>query len=150
MVEAALDPARASSYNNIFAGSDGDVVDVEGSATDAFVYSLDDEGVLVHTNHYVCDAMLRFEDDPDYARLSALRFERARELLHARPAGTVDVDVLLELLADHENAPDSLCRHPSVSRPAKTVFWCVTDVTKGEIRFGRGNPCQPDSQHFSF
>jgi isopenicillin-N N-acyltransferase-like protein len=150
MVDAALDPARASSYNNIFAGPNGDVVNVEGSGTDAVVTSLDARGHLVHTNHYICESMLRYEGDPAYAQHSALRLERGRELLTQARPGTVDASALLGMLADHENAPDSLCRHPTPDRQAKTVFWCVTDVTNGRITFGRGNPCAPVPQSFAF
>lgn len=150
MVEAALDSDRASAYNNIFAGPDGQVVNVEGSATDAATYSLDERGCLVHTNHYVCESMLRYEADPAYALLSGLRLQRGLDLLRGRATGSVDVEGLLEMLADHENAPDSICRHPSPDRPAKTVFWCVTNVTSGAIHFGRGNPCRPSRQFFSF
>ena len=56
------------------------------------------------------------------------------------------------MLSDHENAPDSLCRHPVPGNSAKTVFWCVTDVMAGVITFGRGNPCANSvpAESFSF
>ena len=44
---------RASSYNNVIASWSGDVVNIEGSATDAEQTGLDGRGTLVHTNHYV-------------------------------------------------------------------------------------------------
>jgi hypothetical protein len=34
----------------------------------------------------------------------------------------------------------------------KTVFWVIADVTSGEIRYGRGNPCErtePERYAFS-
>jgi hypothetical protein len=31
-----------------------------------------------------------------------------------------------------------------------TAFWCVVDVTAGDIRYGLGNPCQPGEELFSF
>jgi len=56
------------------------------------------------------------------------------------------------MLADHEGAPDSVCRHPDAAAGAesKTVFWCVTDVTDGTIEFGRGNPCRSEAQRYAF
>ena len=111
MVGTALRHDRASSYNNVLASSDGDVVNVEGSATSVEMTEPDEHGHLVHTNHYVCDAMLPYEGDPEYARRSAVRYARAEELLAAQPDGSVTEERMREILSDHEHAPDSLCRH---------------------------------------
>jgi isopenicillin-N N-acyltransferase like protein len=150
MVDVALHPDRASSYNNVLVDRDGEVANVEGSATDAVVSRADDSGRIVHTNHYVCDAMLRYEGDPGYAELSAIRYRRAAELLGAAPEGTVTMDMLHGFLADHENAPDSLCRHEAPERTSLTCFWSVADLTDGVIRYGRGNPCESVGQEFRF
>ena len=112
MVAMALRPDRASSYNNVLTSADGGVANVEGSATDAEVTGLDDAGHLAHTNHYVCDRMLPFEGDPDYAKRSAVRFERARTLLAEQPPASITETTLRTVLSDHEGAPDSICRHP--------------------------------------
>ncbi len=151
-VEAALRPERASSYNNMLAHRDGRVVNVEGSATDAELTAPDDRGVIAHTNHYVCERMLGYEGDPEYALHSARRYRRAGELLGAaaRDPGSITEEALRAMLADHENAPDSLCRHPELGSTSKTVFWCVADVTRGRITFGRGNPCDSAPQAYAF
>ena len=125
-------------------------MNVEGSATDGVTTTLDPAGTLVHTNHYVCEGMLAYEDDPDYAKRSAVRFRRGTELLERAPAGSVTADILIGMLSDHENAPDSICRHPDAGSTTKTVFWCVTDVQSGDITYGRGNPCRSTPQHFAF
>jgi isopenicillin-N N-acyltransferase-like protein len=151
MIGMSLRSDRASSYNNVLTSCDGGVANVEGSATDAEVTGLDDEGHLVHTNHYVCDRMVPYEGDTAYAVRSAVRYSRARELIEAQAPGSVDGGVMRAILSDHETAPDSLCRHPSVEAPdSKTVFWCVADVTEGVITFGRGNPCDSDAQEYAF
>jgi len=149
---ATLRPDRASAYNTIFADRSGTVVNIEGSATDAATMTLDAAGTLVHTNHYVCKSMLGYEDDPVYAKRSNLRFERGTELLNAaaRTPGSVTQEALIVMLSDHENAPDSICRHPTPGNNAKTVFWCVTDVSDGRITFGKGNPCDSVPQTFRF
>ncbi len=151
MVSMSLRHDRASSYNNVLTSADGGVANVEGSATDAEVTGLDGAGHLVHTNHYVCDRMLPFEGDPAYAERSAIRYERARELIAASPPGSVTAATMREILSDHETKPDSLCRHPEFGRSnEKTVFWCVADVTEGRITFGRGNPCDSEPQGYVF
>jgi len=150
MVEVALHPSRASSYNNVLADAGGGVANVEGSATDAEVTGADAAGHLVHTNHYVCDAMLGYEGDPDYAEHSAVRYRRAAELLASVPERGVTMDVLHGFLQDHEHQPDSICRHEAPGRTTVTAFWCVADVTAGAIRFGRGNPCDSTVQEYRF
>ena len=151
MVSMSLRDDRASSYNNVLTSADGSVANVEGSATDAEVTGLDDAGHLVHTNHYVCDRMLPFEGDPAYAEHSAIRYERARELIAARSPGSVTTGTMREILSDHETKPDSLCRHPEFGRPnSQTGFWCGAAVTEGRITFGRGNPCDSEPQEYVF
>jgi isopenicillin-N N-acyltransferase-like protein len=151
MIGTALRHDRASSYNNVLASSDGRVVNVEGSATKVELTEPDDRGHLVHTNHYVCDAMLGFEGDAAYAERSAVRYRRAAELLAGRPDGTVTEDGLREILSDHEHAPDSLCRHEAEGvEGSVTCFWCVADVTDMRVTFGRGNPCDSVAQEYVF
>lgn len=149
-VRASLASDRASSYNNVLTHADGSVVNVEGSATDAELAGLDEDGTLAHTNHYVCDRMRRYEGDPDYAVRSGRRYDRARELLAAR-RGSITEATMREMLADHAGAPDCLCRHPDrYGGEGKTVFWCVADVTARTITFGRGNPCDSRAQEYAF
>ena len=149
MLGTALRHDRASSYNNVLASADGRVVNVEGSATDVEMTEPQD-GVLAHTNHYVCDSMLGYEGDPEYAELSAIRFRRANEMLSRAQAGSVDEAMLRGFLSDHENAPDSLCRHEAEGRESVTCFWCIADVTEGRVTYGRGNPCDSVEQMYAF
>ncbi len=150
-VAMTLRPDRASSYNTVLAWSDGRVADVEGSATDAEVHGLDARGSLAHTNHYVRPSMVAHESDPAHARTSAVRYARARDLLDGAAPGTVGPETLRAWLSDHATRP-ALCRHgsppaaaddglPASAWQGRTVFWCVVDVTAGEVEFGLGNPC---------
>ncbi len=145
-IAMTLRPDRASSYNTVLAHRDGRVVDVEGSATDAELTGLSSYGTLAHTNHYACERMSRFEGDPDYARRSAVRLGRALELLDG-PAGagpepgSITRDGLRSFLADHGSRP-SICRHEDGAELTTTAFWCLADVTAGEIEYGRGPRCR--------
>ncbi len=148
-VAMALRPDRSSSYNTVFATPDGRVVNVEGSATDAEIEGLGERGTFAHTNHYACARMQGYEGDPEYAILSGVRLARARELLDGAAPGTVDAAWMRAALADHATDP-SLCRHPRADVRSATAFWCIADVTAGEIRFGLGNPCEPGEERFRF
>lgn len=141
-VDAVLHPARASSYNWVFAHRDEGALNVEGSATQAGIDEPGADGFLAHTNHYARPDMEAFERS-DFVADSTRRLERAREL-----AGNeaLTVDGLRAALADHE----ALCRHGDGAKVVKTVFWCVADVTAGEVTYGRGNPCDSTAQVYRF
>jgi isopenicillin-N N-acyltransferase like protein len=152
-VGEALRHDRASSYNHVLVTAGGDAVDVEGSATDAELVEPDELGHLVHTNHYACQRMERYEGDPDYRPNSAARFDRARGLIGERPPGTVDAGALRAILSDHDGEPDALCRHPErYGEPtdSATAFWWIADLTGREVTFGRGNPCDSTAQTHRF
>lgn len=153
-IREALRDDRASSYNNVVASRTGEVVNVEGSATDAELTGPDDHGTLVHTNHYVCERMTRYEGDPSYVPHSGARYRRARQLLSSAEPGSVTVEGLREMLSDHEGAPDCLCRHPErwgdTPVGSATAFWCVADVSRMRVVFGPGNPCDSVAQEYAF
>ena len=86
-------------------------------------------------------------ESTEHLENSCRRLERARELARGGP---FTVEGLRAALSDHENAPDSICRHDEGPKAVKTVFWCVADVTAGEITFGRGNPCNSTAQTYRF
>jgi isopenicillin-N N-acyltransferase like protein len=148
-VAAALEPRRASSYNNLLAHRDGGVVSVEGSATDAELLRPDGGGLLAHTNHYVGERMRAYEGDPAYARRSAARLGHARRRLEqaAGEDGGVTPERLRAALSDHEGGEDAVCRH---GRETKTVFWCIAELAEGRVRYGRGNPCDSEEQLHAF
>jgi isopenicillin-N N-acyltransferase-like protein len=145
-VEAVLHPARASSYNWVFAHAGDGALNVEGSATHAGIDRPEPDGFIAHTNHYARADMQGFESTKHLAN-SCKRLDRARELAHGDP---FTVETLRTVLADHENAPDSICSHGEGPKQVKTVFWCVADVTAGEITYGRGNPCDSEAQVYRF
>jgi len=149
----ALRHDRASNYNQVLVTSAGEVANVEGSATDAEVTTPDELGYLVHTNHYVCERMLRYEGDPGYAVHSAKRYARASELLASSEPGTVTAETLRGFLSDHRDEPDCLCRHPERAagpNRSATTFWWIADLTEMRLRFGRGNPCDSVAQEHRF
>ena len=144
-VDAALHPARSSAYNWVLAHRDGQAANVEASATSAGIDEPDD-GFLTHTNHYDRNDMRAFERAGDYTS-SCTRLDRARELA---TGGDFTVARLRELLSDHANGENAICRHGDEPKAVKTVFWCVADVTAGEITYGRGNPCDSEAQVYRF
>jgi isopenicillin-N N-acyltransferase like protein len=145
-VAASLNPARASAYNWVLAHGDGRAANVEASATSAGIDEPGTDGFVVHTNHYARQDMRGFERPGDYES-SCARLDRARALAGG---DGFTVERLRKILADHENGRNAICRHGDAPKDVKTVFWCVADVTAGEITYGRGNPCDSEPQVYRF
>ena len=145
-VEASLHPARSSAYNWVLAHADGGAANVEASATNAGIDEPGEDGFLAHTNHYAREDMQPFESAGDYES-SCARLERARELA---AGDDFTVEALRAVLSDHQNGDNAICRHADEPKAVKTVFWCVADVTAGEITYGRGNPCDSEAQVYRF
>jgi len=114
-----------------------------------YPWGLDEHGALAHTNHYVHPRMLSYEGDPEYAVSSSVRFERACALLADAAPGAIDAAWLRAAISDHATSP-AICRHKGDSARSHTVFWCIADVTAGDIRYGAGPPCDSVEQRYAF
>jgi isopenicillin-N N-acyltransferase-like protein len=144
---AILHPARASSYNWVVA--QGDVVmSIEGSATAAEAIAPAEDGTLAHTNHYVHPQMADYEASAS-SEGSTARLQRAKELLTDSLDEAVTRARLREILSDHESS-EPLCRHGSEPGDSQTAFWCIADVTARTVMYGRGNPCDSETELYVF
>lgn len=150
-IRAAFPEKRASSYNHNLCHRSGEMYSIEGTATDFAVIPAD-EGWLVHTNHYVSEAMLRHETvfsshsgrSPGTAPSTLVRYHRARRLLRQH-LGDVSVGVLKTILEDHFNHPRSICCHvPDGADPEDryaTIFSVIFDLSRLEAHVCPTNPC---------
>ena len=134
---ACMLPQRASNYNNIIADTNGEVYNVEGSATDVDPLYIEGD-VLAHANHYVSPHMREFEFDRNFTYESVIRHNRALRLLREH-YGQITPELLRTFLADHANYPASICRHAG---EAVTVFSMVIHLNSLRAWIGRGLPCQ--------
>jgi isopenicillin-N N-acyltransferase-like protein len=145
--KAILHPARASSYNWVVAQEDV-VLSLEGSATAAEPIAPAEDGTLAHTNHYVHPEMVDFEASAS-TNGSAGRLQRAKELLTDSLAEPITRARLREVLSDHEGS-EPLCRHGNAPEEPQTAFWCIADVTARTVMYGRGNPCDSETELYVF
>ena len=135
-IQISLHPNRASSYNNIISSGEGEIVSIEGSATDyAFIYP--EDGYLVHTNHFVHPDMLRYETAPNENSGSISRYRRALNLMQTR-SGPVTLDMLKSFVSDHQST-ETICRH---DKNTSTIFSALIDLNVGEVYVIGGNPCE--------
>jgi isopenicillin-N N-acyltransferase-like protein len=138
------DCPRSCSGNFLIAQTPDQAVDIE-AAPDA-VGRLDPKrGALVHSNHFVDPAGLGVVEPQAEARPhSYTRLARMAALLEARaPVAVGDLEVSLR---DHDNYPDSICRHEHPDDPPEE--WCITvtsaimDLEELSLRLTDGAPCE--------
>ncbi|MFJ5772148.1 C45 family autoproteolytic acyltransferase/hydolase [Psychrobacillus sp. NPDC093180] len=102
-----------------------------------------ENGVLIHTNHICAPAMQKVVADKplddSYHRLKAI------DRLITSLSGDVWASDIFSLLADHDNYPDSICRHENPTKLShekmETVFSIVMDLTGNKLSVKLGNPC---------
>lgn len=145
-VDAIAQASRSSSANYLVADARGDAVDIEAAPGDASrVFRLaPEDGVLAHANHFCSpgfdggDVSLWLNADSPF-RLSRVLSAVGGE--HGRPS----VAGLRRVLADHANAPASVCCHPDPDLPAAertaTVASVIMDLEARTMLLADGNPC---------
>lgn len=142
-VRVVTDEERACSTNFLIAQAPDRVVDIE--AAPGSVRSLSCVGgCLAHANHFEDPAALGVEQPiTDRSVYSLNRSARFGALLQEhRP---LDVSILQDLLRNHEDFPNAICRHPDESlRPEErsiTVTGVVMDLNAGVMHISDRQPC---------
>jgi isopenicillin-N N-acyltransferase-like protein len=112
-----------------------------------------ENGVLLHTNHICAPAMqdVVFDSpkDDSYQRLKIV--DKLVDSLH----DDIKADDIFSLLANHDNFPDSICRHENPNRlpheKMVTVFSIVMDLTSNKLSLSLGSPClRSETDVYSF
>lgn len=125
-----------SAANLVLADRHGRIADVECRPEGIEVYPDSNPAVRLHTNHYVTKTFVRFEDGtlPD----SAPRLQRVRELVRQH-WGRITVDIMKEILADHEGEPGAICRHGAVNMHSISGY--IAEPSTGVLHIRRGHGC---------
>jgi isopenicillin-N N-acyltransferase-like protein len=144
-IETVARSSIASAANFLVAQHGVGAVDIEALPSGIDVL-LPDRDVLTHTNHLLSPRFTAVRDLavnvlPD----SYPRLNRARQLLEARHGG-LDCASAEDILRDHANEPDGICRHEDeVGDPEgkrlQSVFSIVMDLERRELSVTDGPPC---------
>ena len=136
---------RSCSANFVVAQAPDRAVDVEAAPGTSCSFG-PARGLLAHTNHFLEPEHLGVEEPPFAERRphSLTRLARMRSLLDARqPLSVADVQACLR---DHDNFPDSVCRHVHPDDPPEeacpTVVSAVMDLTERTLWLAEGPPCE--------
>ena len=141
-IRRTLTPQRAAGYNHLLVHESGEIYSVEVSARQfAILYAND--GMMVHTNHYVDNQMRKIESEPDELIATHVRYFRAQRLLNQTREHSIRT--LQAIQKDHINYPDSICNHSTGGDPLdreKTVTALTMDLTNRRMCATWGNPCE--------
>jgi isopenicillin-N N-acyltransferase-like protein len=147
-IRRTLVPHRAAGYNHLLAHESGEIYSVEVSARRFAILAAED-GMLVHTNHYLDSAMRQIESNPEELIGTRVRFFRAQRLL--RQQRQHDIQSLHSIQRDHVDHPDSICNHAVNGDPIdreKTITALTIDLTTRQMHACLGNPCENDFSIF--
>jgi isopenicillin-N N-acyltransferase-like protein len=138
---------RSSSANYLIAHASGAALDVEAAPGDfTRLYPLyPEDGVLLHTNHFLAP-QLHPQDLSLWAMpSSAVRLQRLRAALTARRTPP-SLDDLRPLLRDHADHPFGICAHPDPRahpyNQGATIASVLMDLPARHLWSAAGNPCQ--------
>ena len=142
---------RAGAANVLLAHAEGEVLDLELTAT-AADYLYGDAGWLVHANHFE-SPLLRGGDAGLAGSPSTLaRAARARRLLSAQ-AGQVTLETFQTILRDHAYGHAAICRHPDPALPpeeqTETRASLIMELAEGRLHLSAGQPCREAIQVLS-
>lgn len=127
--------SRYCSNNLMISDAGGEAVNLE-CAPDEIFWTLPENGILVHANHWICPIArtklrdLGVRNGPD----SLYRQRRTMAALQAA-AGRIDIDVLKAVLVDEYGKPDSVLRTPkpasfdSISATVATTLMDTAEQT---------------------
>jgi len=135
---------RACSTNFILAQVPDRAIDIEAAPGTSCSFG-PQKGTLMHTNHFLEREHLGIEEPASERRPhSHTRLARMHELLgDRRPLSVEDVQACLR---DHDNFPDSICRHEHPDDPPEeacvTVVSTVMDLNERTLWLSDGHPCE--------
>jgi len=134
--------ARSMLYYNL--GSSGvDIVGFESTFDDLNVMQ-PKRDMLVHSNHYMTE---RFKKGDWYGQSnpdSYIRVQRIKRLMELN-YGQLTPKLMMDILADHNNYPNSICRHVDETKPlpqGSTQASVIMIPAEGTMFVACGNPCQ--------
>jgi isopenicillin-N N-acyltransferase-like protein len=135
---------RSSSANYLIAHASGAALNVEAAPGDftRLYLQFPDQGLLLHTNHFLSSRLHPVDVSLWAMPSSAVRLQR----LGAGATGSATLDDFRLLLADHADYPYSICSHPDPGdhplEQGATIASILMDLNARRVWLAAGNPCQ--------
>jgi len=138
--------------NYLVTSSQGDIVDIE-TTTDDLEVQFPERGILTHANYLKTDRFKSADLAPLFLPDAYLRSYRLFQIME-RHHGSLSVDVMKQLLQDHNGQPSSICRHQNpravlpIGKLMKTLISIISCPKEQKAYIALGNPCE--NEYFEY
>lgn len=142
-MEILKNTARGLEYYHM-ADAKGNLIGIE-SIQDGFNIIYPHRDVLVHSNHYLTEEFKKGDMASQIIPDSYQRVERIKKLINDH-YGDITPEVMMRIMADHENIPTSICRHVDEKMPpqfrSETLASFIMVPEDNSMYAVYGNPCK--------
>ena len=135
-IETLQQHRTCSAANMVFCDGESRIADVEIRPESIALYPDQNPDQRLHTNHYLTPEFASF--DTQQMSDSVPRLTRIRELIQAR-WGSIDVEAMQDILADHQGDPGGICRHGATG--SHSICGYIAEPDRGLFHVRRGHGC---------
>ena len=140
-----LNTTNVSEAANVLISDKNNIIDFEFHNKSRYEFTSHDQNSIIHTNHYLTDELIKFEDNTLID--SPIRLQRMHNLIK-NIYGNINLDNIKNILADHYNFPSSICRHGANNMD--TVSGYIADPSNKTLHIRKGFGCEMNWQSYSF
>lgn len=136
----------------LMASREGDSLCVEAVPDDLGVL-YPERGIIVHSNHFETERFKSGDLMATFVPDSWIRSKRLKTLME-KHHGEISVDLMKELMKDHNNYPGSICRHIDKKAPPtqiifKTCATVISNLSENKMHISWGNPCENEFMEYN-
>jgi len=141
--------ARGLGYYHL-ANANGQMYGIESIHND-FEIIRPEKDLLLHSNHYITERFKKDDTADMYQPDSYHRLETIKDLAN-RHYGHITPEIAMEILADHNHHPDSICRHINQTSQVSSVTLAsfIMIPAEGAIYIACSNPCEHEYVRYEF
>ncbi len=141
--------ARGLGYYHL-ADINGHMAAIESIHND-FELLYPERDMLLHSNHYITERFKVVDTASQLQPDSYHRLDRIRSLMDQH-YGRINIEIIMEILTDHDHQPYSICRHidPTVPISSATQASFIMVPSEGAIYIAAGNPCEYEYVRYEF
>jgi isopenicillin-N N-acyltransferase-like protein len=141
--------ARGVGYCQL-ADASGEIFGIESDFSNQCILEPED-GVMVHSNHYLSEQFQEKDGARDIFPDSYERLPRIKKLM-TQYRGNLTPKRMMKVLGDHKGSPNSICRHPDLQAPphmrSETLASYIMEPANGVMHLAVGNPCHNHYEEF--
>ncbi|MCF8008236.1 MAG: C45 family peptidase [Halanaerobiales bacterium] len=151
---AAIFRAKRAGCFNFLISDETEIYSIEASPNDVGIFYSD--SYFAHTNHFLSDSFKEKQDiekvAKEYSASTVIRQNRINRMLREKE-GNIDIKGCKDLMYDHVNHPESICRHPDSNKDKeKRIITCssfVMSPSQKELWITNGPACENKFQKYS-